>query len=927
MLTGFFTSPKLLFAQQKEVRYLSGTDSKHTVTWDFYCTGGRNSGYWTSIEVPSHWEQQGFGSYNYGRDYHTYGKSFQFADEKGLYKHTFDVPSGWEGKTIELVFEGSMTDTEVKVNGQLAGDIHQGAFYRFKYDITDKVKPGQENLLEVTVSKMSADHSVNRAERYADYWIFGGIFRPVYLQAFPKQHIAHTAIVAEADGSFKAEVHTKEASSKSNISATITDLQGKVISTFEAKVDKSGITLLEDQLDNIATWTSETPNLYELHLSLKEGSQTVFSTKERFGFRSIEIKQGDGIYVNGTKVKMKGVNRHAFWPETGRSLTREIDLQDVMLIKEMNMNAVRTAHYPPDPSFLDLCDSLGLYVMNELGGWQNAYATEPGEKLVKEMVLRDVNHPSILFWSNGNEGGTNKELDDDFLLYDPSKRPVLHAHHRPGNAFNGVDTDHYENYKSFINKFKSDSLIYMPTEFLHGQDDGGAAAGLHDYWELMWKSKMSGGGYLWVLADEGIIRTDIGNKIDVNRLNAPDGLVGPFRQKEGSFYAIKEIYSPVKIQLDRLAEDFDGRIALENRYHFTNLKEVSFQWELVDYHQPSHTQNGYQRIISGQFQGPDLEPLETGSIQIPLPDNWQEQEGLRLTATDPHGDEIYTWSWPISPDKRLMARIQAKNEGGKGAYKDLDSLFSISGGGFTLTFDKKTGKLARIQKPSGPELSFNNGPTFTQGDGKVSSVNHEELDGNQIFKVSYEGSLKYAQWTIQPNGWVELTYEYALPEGAYPFMGISFDYPESNVISAKWLGKGPYRVWKNRPQGQFGLHQNLYNNTHTGATPWEYPEFKGYFSDIAWMEINTAQGKFYVVSPEDELFVRLFDFHGISGPKAYPKLPTGDISFLDGIPALGSKLALGITSNAGVYGPQGEENKVLGPIKRTLYFYFDILQD
>jgi len=927
LLTGLLLLPQLLLAQSKEIQYLSGTDSKHTVTWDFFCTGGRNSGYWTSIEVPSHWEQQGFGTYNYGRDYHTYGKSFQFADEQGKYKHTFNIPADWADKTIELVFEGSMTDTEVKVNGQAAGDIHQGAFYRFKYDITDKIKPGEENLLEVTVSKMSSNQSVNRAERYADYWIFGGIFRPVYLQAFPEQHIAHTAIIAEADGTFKAEVHTQSTTKNSRVKAIITDLNGQEIKTMDAKVDKSGITLIEDQLNNIATWTAESPNLYELHLSLMDGKETVFTSKERFGFRTIEIREGDGIYVNGTKVKLKGVNRHAFWPETGRSLTPEIDLQDVLLIKEMNMNAVRTAHYPPDPSFLDLCDSLGLYVMDELGGWQNAYDTESGEKLVKEMVMRDVNHPSILFWSNGNEGGTNKELDDDFLLYDPSKRPALHAHHRPGNAFNGIDTDHYENYKSLSNKFKSDSLIYMPTEFLHGQDDGGAASGLHDYWELMWASKMSGGGFLWVLADEGIIRTDIHNKIDVNRLNAPDGLVGPFRQKEGSVYAIKEIYSPVKIQLDQLPESFDGTIDLENRYHFTNLNEITFEWKLVDYKSMSSPQTGYETIISGQFQGPDLAPLETGSIQIPLPANWQEQEGLRLTATDQHGQEIYTWSWPIAPIQDLMTQIKDEDGGENGRYEEKDGMITISGGGFTLSFDKETGKLARIQKPSGPELSFNNGPSFTQGDGKVSAISHEEIDGKQIFKVKYEGALKYAQWTIQSNGWVELTYEYELPEGEYPYMGISFDYPEANVISAKWLGKGPFRVWKNRPQGQFGLHQNLYNNTHTGATPWEYPEFKGYFSDIAWMEINTAQGKFYVVSPQDQLFVRLFDFYGISGPTSYPKLPTGDISFLDGIPALGSKLALGITSRAGVYGPQGDDNKVLGPVKRTLYFYFGILQD
>ncbi|QDH80786.1 glycoside hydrolase family 2 [Echinicola soli] len=916
-----------LNAQQTEKQYLSGTDSKNTVEWDFFCTGGRNSGEWTTISVPSHWEQEGFGTYNYGRDYVTYGKNFRFADERGKYKHTFKVPSDWKGSTIELVFEGSMTDTEVKVNGQLAGDIHQGAFYRFKYDITDKLKFGEENLLEVTVSKMSADHSVNRAERYADYWIFGGIFRPVYLQAMPKEHIAQAAITAEADGSFSAEVTLEGLEKNAELAATITDQSGKIVSQFKTKTKKNDQkVVISKKLDKINTWTSETPNLYHLTLSLKQKGEPLHEIHERFGFRTIEIKRGDGIYVNGTKIKLKGINRHAFWPETGRSLTPEIDLNDILLIKEMNMNAVRTAHYPPDPSFLDLCDSLGLYVMDELAGWQNAYDTAPGEKLVKELVERDLNHPSILFWSNGNEGGTNKELDDDFGMYDPSGRPVLHAHHRPGNSHNGVDTDHYENYKSLQNKLQ-DTLIYMPTEFLHGQDDGGGAAGLTDYWELMWKSKLSAGGFLWVLSDEGIIRTDIHNKIDVNRLNAPDGLVGPFRQREGSVYAIKEIYSPVHIEAIDDISNWDGVLKLENRYHFTNLAKVSFHWKLVSFNDIGDPKTGYETVQSGQLQGPDLAPTASGTLALPLPTNWNEQDALMLTATDHHGEEIYTWSWRIQPNQNLIKEtIMAKGDE-TSKVEDKDSVLTISGGQFALTFSKADGKLIHIKKPSGPELSFGNGPVFTEGEISVNDVSYEEKDGKAVFRVNYKGALKYADWSIADNGWVTLNYEYELPEGDYAYPGISFDYPEANVISAKWLGKGPFRVWKNRPQGRFDEHQNMYNDTHTGATPWEYPEFKGYFGDIAWMEINTAQGKFYVVAKEPNLYVRLFDFYGISGPSGYPALPKGDISFLDGIPALGSKLALGITGNASVYGPMGQNNHMDGPVKRTLYFYFGILQD
>src|SRR6218665_1863100 len=136
---------QLLFSQSKEIQFLTGKDAEHTKEWDFRINSGRKSGSWSKINLPSHWEQQGFGSYNYGRDYVTYGKNFKFHDETGLYKHKFIVPNSWKGKTVNIVFEGSMTDTEVKINGKLAGEIHQGAFYEFKYDISDRIQFGKEN--------------------------------------------------------------------------------------------------------------------------------------------------------------------------------------------------------------------------------------------------------------------------------------------------------------------------------------------------------------------------------------------------------------------------------------------------------------------------------------------------------------------------------------------------------------------------------------------------------------------------------------------------------------------------------------------------------------------------------------------------------------------------------------------------------------
>ena len=249
---------------------------------------------------------------------------------------------------------------------------------------------------------------------------------------------------------------------------------------------------------------------------------------------------------------------------------------------------------------------MGIYVLNELAGWQKFYQHKAGEPLVKELVIRDVNHPSIIFWDNGNEGGTNKELDDDFVKWDFQKRPVIHPHHRPGNEFNGIDCNHYEDYYS-TQKILNDSLIYMPTEFLHAQDDGGGGAAMEDFWELHWKSQKSGGGFIWAMADEAIVRTDLNNALDANGLNANDGILGPHREKEGSFYALREIFSPVKLTLpDQLPANFNGEIEVENRFHFLNTNQCTFYWALVDFSKPFDRFDGYVVKQKGTAAAPNI---------------------------------------------------------------------------------------------------------------------------------------------------------------------------------------------------------------------------------------------------------------------------------------------------------------------------------
>ena len=229
------------------------------------------------------------------------------------------------------------------------------------------------------------------------------------------------------------------------------------------------------------------------------------------------------------------------------------------------------------------------------------------------------------------------------------------------------------------------------------------------------------------------------------------------------------------------------------------------------------------------------------------------------------------------------------------------------------------------QKNTGTDqLSFSKGPVLVQGQSSVTGSRSFEDGQSKGVEFTHSGAMKYTKWKMHSSGWVSLEYEYEL-NGAYPFAGVSFSYPENFMLGAKWLGKGPYRQWKNRMQGTpVNVWQNLYNNTHTGYPPAVYPEFKGYYGDISWMEFNTVEGKFYVATKDTGLYVRLFDFYALSGVRPHPELPIGNISFLDCIPPIGTKLALNISYNTSNLGPQSEPTRINGPQKRTLYFYFGL---
>ena len=895
-------------------QYLSGKGCDDMVKWDFQCTDGRNSGKWTKIGVPSCWELQGFGTYQYGMRF--YGKATPegIADEKGFYKYEFSLPEAWAGRQILLTFEAVFTDAKVTINGRKAGSgLHQGGFTRFQFDVSDRVFFGKKkNRLEVEVAKESSSPQVNLAERRADYWNFGGIWRPVFIVSKPVQNIQRMAIDAHADGQFKADVFLNRAVTGS-VSVHIMDANGTKMTESQAFPVNSDRTAVDFMTKNPKLWTAETPHRYTAVFTLKDQNGKVLHVeRQKFGFRTIEYRhtfQGenlpyphvegcddDGVFINGQKVIFKGVNRHSFRPETGRTLSKAKNIEDVKLIKSMNMNAVRLSHYPADPEFLDACDSLGLYVECELPGWHWAHETVNGAQLVEEMVTRDVNHPSIIFWSNGNEGGFNYELEPYFGKFDPQKRVVLY----PWANRNGFETKHYRSWGETA-EYMRQKEIFMPTEFLHGLYDGGHGAGLKDYWKLMMSNPHCAGGFLWDLMDQAVVRTDQNGILDPVGNFGSDGIVGPHMEKEGSFYTIREVWSPVQVLY------FDsGAFTIQNCYNFINLKDCQFSYRLLK--MPAYGENGVKVIKEVKLPSPDLAPGERGKLNIERSD----ADVVELKAIDPNGQEIFTWNHKIVTKAGNLNKKNLHENTQKYSYTEDGDQLTVQHGNRQFAFSKKTGMLMGVSM-KGKKLSFSNGPRFVAAKRSDRSqdgfYNHDDKEAFQK-KTDYteyadqgvfagfvasdstlvanyrHGSIDKVTWRFLADGGVYMNVDYYF-NGVVDLLGICFDYPEQMVKSKRWVGKGPYRVWQNRKEGpQYGYWQNDYNDPIPGES-WDYPEFKGYFANVSWMQLTTDEGRFGIETLNSTI--------GIYTPRdgrdhILYTLPETGISILRTIPAVRNKV-------------------------------------
>jgi hypothetical protein len=419
----------------------------------------------------------------------------------------------------------------------------------------------------------------------------------------------------------------------------------------------------------------------------------------------------------------------------------------------------------------------------------------------------------------------------------------------------------------------------------------------------MWHDPLSAGGFLWDFADNAVVRKDLHDSLDTDKHRAADGILGPHMEKEGSYYAIKEIWSPIYFEKKEITDAFDGKLNIENRYHFTNLDQCSFSWNLLGLNYG----NSDSYFLKGTTGSPNIKPGEKGVLQLNLPAIWNKYDVLYVTAKDKFKKEIFTWSFPIKRPEKIAAIIVKKQGDAAATIYEVDSLFNIKANDVEIVINKKNGHLVEVKNANGI-IPFSNGPVLQEGENNFQNFKHRFEGKNLVIESSFDRKNSYNtfQWIIYPSGWIKLQVNYFPAAYFTNFAGINFSFPESQIRSVDYIGDGPYRVWKNRMKGnRFGAWNKQYNNTETGEAPWKYPEFKGYHSNFYKGTFHTDQNQFTVVTETEDVFLRLFtpawktdQWHNYE-----PIFPSGDISFMQGISSIGTKTQRNETT-----GPMGSKN-------------------
>ena len=605
---------------------------------------------WDEIPVPSNWQMHGYGIPLYSNIPYPFKKdpprvmgdppqqytTYKWRNPVGSYRTTFAVPQSWKARQIFVQFAGVDSALYLWINGEKVG-YSQGSRTPAIFNLTDYINPGR-NVLAAEVYQ----HCDGSYLEDQDFWRLSGIFRDVYIWSAAELHIRDFFVKTDLDDRYRNAtmkieadlVNYSEKAATCGLKATLFDSGKKQIASIaieSIELPANGKTRIAPaiRLKNPDKWTAEIPNLYKLVLALTGPDGTVIETlSHNIGFRKVEIKNGQ-LLVNGRPIYIKGVNRHEHDPITGHTVSIESMTRDIKLMKQFNINTVRTSHYPDDPRWYDLCDRYGLYIIDEanieshgMGYGAESLAKDPKWRdahvdRVQRMVERDKNHPCIIIWSMGNEAGDGmnfKAAYDWIKQRDPS-RPVHYE-----RALKGPNTDiycpMYMGIKGLIRYAESEpTRPLIMCEYAHAM--GNSVGNLQDYWDAIEQYPALQGGSIWDWVDQGLRKTDEDGKEfwayggdygdNPNDGNfCCNGLVQPDRRPNPSLYEVKKVYQHISVAPVELPA---GSVRIRNEYDFTDLDFVDILWEL--------TEDG-KIIQKGKLPKLSLAPGKDKQINIPF---------------------------------------------------------------------------------------------------------------------------------------------------------------------------------------------------------------------------------------------------------------------------------------------------------------------
>ncbi len=620
---------------------------------DFYRTDYDPSS-WAEIPVPSNWEMQGYGVPIYTNIQYPFNPNPPYAPHDdnpvGSYKTTFTLPADWSGRQVFLHFDGSTAGMYVWVNGKEVGYV-QGYKNPSEFNITPYLHAG-ENQLACEVYRWT-DGSYLEDQ---DCWRLSGIARDVYLYTTADRRITDFFVHADLDknyrnGELTVDVQLNDLAKDSTLKGCtlkmqLVDRAGKTVlsrsETLPAKAEVN--TTLGGTVKNVAKWNVETPNLYTLALTLEGPDKKVIeSTSCRVGFRKVEINDKAQLTVNGIPLEVHGVNYHEHYPTTGHVVSRETMISDIAKMKQHNINAVRTSHYPQSPVWYELCDEYGLFITDEANlechGLGNNFQKKHAPKdhpavspvwtaaiLDREhaLVERDKNHPSVIVWSLGNESGNG---DNFFAAYDQIKRRDPSRPVQYEQAWHESNTDNYCPMYATLEEMEEYGQrtegIKPMIQCEYAVCMGNSSGNLQEYFDVIRKYPHLQGGYMWQWSDLGLLTHDengepywaYGGDFGANKLYPHDenfcinGMNQPDRTSHPAIDEIKKVYQYILI--DAPDDSKPGTLKLTNLYHATNLNEFDFNWVLL--------RDGKQ-IAEGTIAKTDVKPQQSGMVNIPLPE-------------------------------------------------------------------------------------------------------------------------------------------------------------------------------------------------------------------------------------------------------------------------------------------------------------------